>query len=85
MTLAAVRSKAVVLLLLIVISIVEFCNCSMFCRALLYVHSSFAIILMWERELVVFTCFVFLVSDDCCVALPYNVTGLSAVFDCGIS
>ena len=29
-----------------------FCNCSMFCCALLYVHSSFAIILMGKRELV---------------------------------
>ena len=28
------------------------CNCSMFCCVLLYVHSSFAIILMWKRELV---------------------------------
>ena len=28
------------------------CNCSMFCCVLLYVHSSIAIILMGERELV---------------------------------
>ena len=28
------------------------CNCSMFCCTLLYVHSSFAIILMRKRELV---------------------------------
>ena len=28
-----------------------FCNCSIFCCALLYVHSSFAIILMGKREL----------------------------------
>ena len=28
------------------------CNCSMFCFTLLYVHSSFAIILMEKRELV---------------------------------
>ena len=26
------------------------CNCSMFCRTLLYVHSSIAIILMGKRE-----------------------------------
>ena len=26
-------------------------NCSMFCCTLLYVHSSFAIILIWKREL----------------------------------
>ena len=29
-----------------------FCNCSMFCSALLCVHSSFAIILIGKRELV---------------------------------
>ena len=29
-----------------------FCNCSMFCCTLLYVHSSIAIILMGKRELV---------------------------------
>ena len=50
-------SKAVVLLLLtfclfIVVPIVGFCNCSMFCCALRYVHSSIAIILMGKRELV---------------------------------
>ena len=29
-----------------------FCNCSMFCCALLYVHSSFAVVLMLKRGLV---------------------------------
>ena len=29
-----------------------FCNCSLFCSALVYVHSIFAIILMGKRELV---------------------------------
>ena len=29
-----------------------YCNCSMFCCTLLYVHSSIAIILMGKRELV---------------------------------
>ena len=28
---------------------------------------------------------VFLMSRDCCVALPHDATGLSAVCDCGIS
>ena len=32
-----------------------------------------------------FTWFVFLVSPDCCVALPLGAMGLSAVCDCGIS
>ena len=32
-----------------------------------------------------FALFVFLVSFDCCVALPHDTVGLSAVCDCGIS
>ena len=52
----AVRSKAVVLfvvdLLFIVTPIVVDCNCSMCCCTLLYVPSSFAIILMGKKELV---------------------------------
>ena len=64
------------------------CNCSKFCCALIYIHSSFAIILMGkrerererERERAVYL--VFLMVRDCCVALP---RGLSAVCDCGIS
>ena len=32
-----------------------------------------------------FTWFVFLVSRDCCVALPRGATILSAICDCGIS
>ena len=55
--------------MLIVTPIVGFIKCSMFCCALLYDQSSFAIILL----------FVFPVSRDCCVALPYDATGLSAV------
>ena len=53
---AAVRSKAMVLLLLIflfiVTPIVGVCNCSMFCCTLIYVHSSIAIILMGKRKLI---------------------------------
>ena len=54
--LAAVRSKVVVLLLLIVTPIVGFCNCSMFCCSLLCVHSSFTIISMGKREQVALLC-----------------------------
>ena len=36
--------------LLIVTPIMGFCNCSMFCCALLYVHSSFTIILMGGKR-----------------------------------
>ena len=61
MVLVAVRSKAVVLLVLIVTPNVRFCNCSMFCCALLCVHSSFAIILIAFA----------LVSRDRCMALPH--------------
>ena len=32
-----------------------------------------------------FALFVFLVSRDCCEALPHDATDLSAVCDCGIS
>ena len=42
----------VVDLLFIVTPIVGVCNCSMFCCTLLYVPSSFAIILMGKTELV---------------------------------
>ena len=41
---------------LIVIPIVGFYNCPMFCCALLCVHSSFAIISMGKRELVALLC-----------------------------
>ena len=39
-------------MLFIATLIVAVCNCSMFCCSLLYVHSSFAIILMGKRELI---------------------------------
>ena len=55
------------------------CNCSMFCCMLLYVHSSFAIILMGMRELV-----ALLNLRDECVALHCGAIGLSAVCDCVI-
>ena len=42
--------------MLIVIPIVVFCNCFMFCCALLYAYSSFAIIFMGKRELVALLC-----------------------------
>ena len=32
-----------------------------------------------------FAWFVFLVSRDCCVALPRGAVGLSAVYECGIN
>ena len=36
-----------------------FCNCSVFCCALLYIRSSYAIILMGKRELVALLCLSF--------------------------
>ena len=49
-----VSVSVVVDFLFIVTPIVGVCYCSMFCCTLLYVHSSFAIILMGKRELVAF-------------------------------
>ena len=51
-------------LLLIFTPIVGFCNCSMLCYVLLYVHSSFAIILMGKRELV-----ALLSLSSCCLVI----------------
>ena len=62
---------AAVLLLLtilfIVTPIVGICKCSMFCCKLLYVHTSFAIIFMWKRELVA----LFSLSSWCLVIVVW--------------
>ena len=42
----------------------NYCNCSMFCFALLFVHSSFAIILIGKREMVVFLSLSFWARND---------------------
>ena len=57
----------------------------MFCCTLLYVHSSFAIMLMGKIEMVA----LLSLSSWClviahCVALPRGAIGLTAVCDCGI-
>ena len=67
-------------LLFIVTPIVGVCNCSMFCCTLLYVPSSFAIILMGKRELV-----ALLNLSSWCLMIVVWLLGLSAVCDCGIS
>ena len=46
----------------LVTPIVGVCNCSMFCCTLLYVHSSIAIILMGQKELI-----VLLYLSSCCL------------------
>ena len=62
------------------------CTCSMFCCTLFCVPSGFAIILMGKRELVaLLSLSSWLLSRDCCVALPRGAMGLFAVCDCGIS
>ena len=72
--------------LLGVTPIVKFCKCSISCCALVCVYFSFAIISMGKRERAgCFALYVFLVSRDCCVALPHGAADLSAVCDCGIS
>ena len=48
----------------------------MICCTLVYVHASFAIILMGKRELV-----ALLGLSSWCVALPRGAMGLSAVCD----
>ena len=61
------------------------CNCSKFCCTLLYVPSSFAIILMGKRELVALlslSSWCLVLVERLFLAVPW---GLSAVCDCGIS
>ena len=65
--------------LLIVTPIVEFCNCSIVCCALLCVHSSFAIISMGKRELIALLCL-----SSWYVSLPRDARAVSAVCDYGI-
>ena len=86
--LAAVRSKEVVLLLLIRCllllplwdSVIDLCFVVRYFVSILVLQSSQ---LGRESWLPCFVCL--LVSHDCCVALPHDVMGLSAVCDCGIS
>ena len=84
MFLAAVRSKAVVLLLLIncllLLPLSGFCVWSLSCYAFLGVLPSVA----GERAGCC-TFVVFLMSRDCSVVLPHGAVGKSAVCDCGIS
>ena len=88
MTFADVRSKVVLLLLSI--------RCSLFLPLwdsvilLCFVVRYFVSILVCnhldgKRSAGCFALFVFLVSRDCCVALPHDAMVLSAVCDSGIS
>ena len=59
---------------------------SLFWYALLYVISSYAIILTRKGELVALLyCLLDLLSHKYPVALPHGAVGWSAVCDCGIS
>ena len=62
---------------------------SLFCYALLCVHSSFEIILKRKRKLVALLVYNIVLQIFCyckiSVALPHGAVGLSAVCDCGIS
>ena len=61
---------------------------SLFCYALLCVHSSFAIILKRKRKLVallLYTALQMYCYYKCSVALPRGAMGWSAVCDCVIS
>ena len=55
---------------------------SLFCYALLFVHSSFAIILKRKRKLVALQMYCFYKFF---AALPNSAVGWSVVCDCGIS
>ena len=55
------------------------CNCSMFCRTLLYVHSGIAIILKGKRKLVA----LLNLSSWCLVMVEWLILGVSAVCDSG--
>ena len=55
---------------------------SLFCYALLCVHSSFAIILKTKRKLIVLQIYCYY---KCSVALAHGAIGCPAVYDCGIS
>ena len=61
-----------------------FCNCSVIVLCFV-VHYFMSILVLqssrWGAGC--FALFVFLVSRDCCVALPHDVTGKSVVCDCG--
>ena len=91
---AAVRSKVVVLLLLLVGCLVCFplvvgvLYLSLLCCALPCVLSSFAIILKRKSESWLFFSFIVLWMSrycKCSVTLPYGAVGRSALCDCGIS
>ena len=86
--LAAVRSKAMVLLLLIrcwlllllLDSVIVLCFVVRYLASILFCNH-----LDEEERAGFFVLVVFLVSHDCCVALTHDAMGLSAVCDCGIS
>ena len=46
------------------------CNCSMFCCALLYVHSSIAIILLGKRELIALSSWCLVMVERLFLAVP---------------
>ena len=50
-----------------------------------YIGRLYLLSFLLLTHLLVCAYFVFLVSRDCCVALPCGAMGLSAVGDCGIS
>ena len=77
---AAVRSKAVVLLLLTLLLPLWESVIVLFCCTLLYVHSSIAIILMGKRELVA----LINLCSWCLVMVEWLFLAVP-VCDCGIS
>ena len=60
-------------------SVIVLCFIVRYFMSILVLQSS------WGRESLLLCLVVFLVSRDCCVALPRSAMGLSATCDCGIS
>ena len=81
MTLAAFRSQAVVLLLLIRCRLLLPLWDSVLCFVVRYFV--FSNHLDGEERAGCFALFVFLMAHDCCVALPHDATVSSAVCNCG--
>ena len=69
---------------LLLLPLLDFVIVALFCCALLCVQSRFAIILMGKIELVALL-FVFLMSPDCCAALPHGARVSLQFSDSGIT
>ena len=65
--------------------IVRFCEVFYVLLCINLCHFTFCNHLDEEKRAGCFAFFIFVLSCDCCVALPHDATGFAAVCDCGIS